>query len=450
MTDLKLLEKEALNLVTLARKAGADDCDVVVASSESLSVGVREGKIENTERSESDARYLRVFCGKKVASVAANQADSLETLAERAVAMARVSPEDVFQGLADPERLFETETLEKELETLDLCDTHQPSSTELEKMALEAEAAGREVSGVQKSMGAGAGWSRSGFVLATSNGFSGSYQRSGFSNSAAMVAGEGTGMERDYDYDSAVHLENLKDPSEIGRSAGERAARRLGPRQVESGAFPVVFDPRVSAALLGSFVGAINAASVARKTSFLRERMNEKVASDSVTIVDDPMIPRQSGSRLFDGEGVSAEKLIPVEKGMLLDWFLDCATARELGLETNGRAARGGSGTNPSTTNCYMMAGEKPPEEVIGSIVQGLYLSETIGHGINMVTGDYSKGASGFWIENGEITYPVAEITIAGNLAEMFCNMTPASDLEFKYGINAPTLLVEGMVIGGK
>ena len=450
MADLQLLEKEALNLVTLARKAGADHCDVVVASSESLSIGVRDGKTENSERSESDARYLRVFCGKKVASVAANQADNLETLAERAVAMARVSPEDTFQGLADPDRLYDVKEVEKNIALLDLCDTHQPTSAELEHMALEAEAAGSEVDGVQKSMGAGAGWSRSGFVLATSDGFSGSYQRSGFSNSAAMVAGEGTAMERDYDYDSVIHLEDLKHPAEIGRSAGERAARRLGPRQVSSGNFPVIFDPRVSSALLGAFVGAINGASVARKTSFLRERMNEKVASQSISIVDDPTIPRQSGSRLFDGEGVSVEKLALVQDGVLCEWLLDFATARELGLQSNGRAARGGSGTNPATTNCYMMNGKEPSEALIGSIKQGLYLNETIGHGINMVTGDYSKGASGFWIENGVITYPVAEITIAGNLTEMFCNITPASDLEFKYGINAPTLLVEGMAIGGK
>ena len=450
MADLQLLEKEALNLVTLAKKAGADHCDVVVASSESLSIGVRDGKTENSERSESDARYLRVFCGKKVASVAANQADNLEVLAERAVAMARVSPEDAFQGLADPDRLYDSDVIEQNIAALDLCDTHHPTSLELEQMALEAEAAGSEVAGVQKSMGAGAGWSSSGFVLATSDGFSGSYRRSGFSNSAAMVAGEGTGMERDYDYDSAIHLEDLKHPAEIGRSAGERAAKRLGPRQVNSGSFPVVFDPRVSTALLGAFVGAINGASVARKTSFLREQMNKTVANKSITIVDDPLIARQSGSRLFDGEGVSAEKLTLVQNGVLREWLLDSATARELALETNGRAARGGSGTNPSTTNCYMMNGEETAGAIIGSIKQGLYLNETIGHGINMVTGDYSKGASGFWIENGEVTYPVAEITIAGNLTEMFCSMTPASDLEFKYGINAPTLLVEGMAIGGK
>ena len=450
MNDLKKLEADALNLVTLAKKAGADACDVVVASGNSLSVGIREGAVENSNRSESDALYLRVFCDKKIASVTSNTKNNPQSLAERAVAMAKVSPEDPFQGLADQSRLFPRESMEAKITELDLFDVTEPDVSYMEKQALEAEAAGLGVKGVSKSLGAGMGWSTSGFVLATSDGFSGSYQRSGFSLSASLVAGEGTGMERDYDYDSAIYLGDLQSAQAIGISAGERTVKKIAPRQVKSGAYPIIADRRVSAALLGSLSNAVNASSVARKTSFLRDRMGKQITKSGINIFDDPHMVRKSGSKIFDGEGVANERINLVEDGLLQTWLLDSATARELNLQTNGRAARGSSGTSPSTTNCYMEAGEQSVEEMIASIKEGLFLTETIGHGINMVTGDYSKGASGFWIENGEIAFPVAEITIAGNLAEIFMNMTPASDLEFKYGTNAPTLLLEGMTIGGK
>ncbi|MBO6814255.1 MAG: TldD/PmbA family protein [Rhizobiaceae bacterium] len=450
MIDLPSLEANAARLVDFARKAGADSCDVVVASGESLAVSVREGNVENSNRSEADALHLRVFCGNRVASVSANQGNDPEALAERAVAMARVSPEDPYQGLADKGRLFDPKHLAEQNAKLDLLDETAPDASLLEEQALAAEEAGLAVTGITKSMGSGMGYSRSGFVLATSHGFVGSVERSGFSLSSSLVAGEGTTMERDYEYDSKTHLADLKSATEIGTAAGERTVRRLNPSQVPSGAFPIVMDPRISAGVLGTLCGAINASSVARKTSFLRDRMGKQVAAGNIRIIDDPLMVRKPGSKLFDGEGVTCQKLVMVEDGILQDWFLDCATARELDLETNGRASRSGSGTSPSTTNCYMEPGTKTPEEMISQISQGLYLTETIGHGINMVTGDYSKGASGYWIENGEIAFPVAEITVAGNLADMFMNMTPASDLDFKYSTNAPTLLVEGMTIGGK
>jgi PmbA protein len=450
MIDLPSLEANAARLVDFARKAGADSCDVVVASGESLAVSVREGNVENSNRSEADALHLRVFCGNRVASVSANQGNDPEALAERAVAMARVSPEDPYQGLADKGRLFDPKHLAEQNAKLDLLDETAPDASLLEEQALAAEEAGLAVTGITKSMGSGMGYSRSGFVLATSHGFVGSVERSGFSLSSSLVAGEGTTMERDYEYDSKTHLADLKSATEIGTAAGERTVRRLNPSQVPSGAFPIVMDPRISAGVLGTLCGAINASSVARKTSFLRDRMGKQVAAGKIRIIDDPLMVRKPGSKLFDGEGVTCQKLVMVEDGILQDWFLDCATARELDLETNGRASRSGSGTSPSTTNCYMEPGTKTPEEMISQISQGLYLTETIGHGINMVTGDYSKGASGYWIENGEIAFPVAEITVAGNLADMFMNMTPASDLDFKYSTNAPTLLVEGMTIGGK
>ena len=450
MNNLKTLEADAENLVSLAKQSGADACDVVVASGNSLSVSVRDGELENSNRSESDALYLRVFCGKKIASVTSNTKKDPKSLVERAVAMAKVSPEDQYQGLADQGRLFPPDQISERIAQLDLYDQTETTASDMERMALEAEASGLAVKGVAKSMGAGMGWSSSGFVLATSDGFSGSYERSGFSLSVSLVAGEGTGMERDYDFDSAIHLGDLRSPEDIGLSAGERVVKRLGPRQVTSGKYPLVFDPRISAGMVGTLAGAINAASVARKTSFLREKMGEQVMASNINIIDDPLMVRRSGSRPFDGEGVSSEKLDLIKNGVLQTWLLDSATARELSLETNGRASRGASGTNPSTTICYMEAGSKSPDEMISEIEKGLYVTETIGHGVNMVTGDYSKGASGYWIENGELTYPVAEVTIAGNLAEMFLNTTPADDLVFKYGTNAPTLLVEGMTTGGK
>lgn len=450
MNDLKKLEADALNLVNLATKAGADSCDVVVASGNSLSVAVREGAIENSDRSEADALYLRVFCDGKVASVTSNSKNDPSTLAERAVAMAKVSPKDPYKGLADKDRLLDISVIPLRMAELDLFDATEPDPAHMETQALEAEAAGLAVKGVTKSLSCGSSWSTSGFVLATSDGFSGSYQRSGFSLVGSFAAGEGTGMERDYDYDVAIYDADLRDAQTIGKTAGEKAIKRLNPRQVKSGSYPIIVDRRVSAPMLGSLTSAINASSVARKTSFLRDKMGKQIMAAGINIVDDPHMVRRSGSKIFDGEGVANEKLELVRDGVLQTWLLDSATARELELQTNGRASRSGSGTNPSTTNCYMEAGEQSMEEMIASIKEGLYLTETIGHGINMVTGDYSKGASGYWIENGEIAFPVAEITIAGNLADMFMHMTPASDLEFKYGTNAPTLLLEGMTIGGK
>jgi len=299
-------------------------------------------------------------------------------------------------------------------------------------------------------MGSGMGWGTTGFVLATSDGFSGSYQRSGISVSASFVAGDGTSMERDYDYDSCVHMSDLKSAEVIGKSAAEKVVKRLNPRQVNSGSYPIIFDKRISTGIAGTLASAVNGSAVARKTSFLRDKMGKQVAAKGINIIDDPHMVRRSGSRVFDGEGARSGKLNIVENGKLQTWLLDSATARELGLSPNGRAGRGGSGTSPSTSNLYMEPGEQSFEDMISSIKEGFYVTETIGHGINMVTGDYSKGAAGYWIENGEITYPVAEITIAGNLADMFLHMHPANDLEFKYGTNAPTLLIEGMTLGGK
>ena len=442
MVELESLEENAERLVSAALKAGADQCDVVVTKGQSVGVSVREGKVENTGSAEGDDFYLRVFAGKRVATVSTNQIADLDMVAERAVAMARVSPEDPFQGLAAAEDLIAG------IPDLDLLEASPPDPGRLQEAALEAEEAGLAVSGVSKSMGASAGWGISGFVLATSAGFSGSYARSGCSVSASMMSGEGETMERDYDFSSAVHRGDLRSPAEIGRTAGERAVRRANPRKVASGAYPVIFDRRLSGGILGSLLGAINAASVARKTSFLRDAMGKQVANGAITIDDDPLRPRGLGSRPFDGEGMAPAPITFVDAGLLKDWVLDWAAARELGLAaSNARASRGGS---PSPTNCHIAAGATSVADMMAGIGTGLLLTETIGHGGNMVTGDYSKGAAGYWIENGEPAYPVSEITIAGNLKDMFLNMIPADDLEFRNAANAPSLLIEGMTIGGK
>lgn len=442
--DFESLEENSKQFVAAAMKAGADHCDVVVANGQSRGISVRDGKIENTSSSQGDGFSLRVFVENKVATVSTNQIADLQMMAERAVAMAKVAPQDPFQGLADGP------TYDANDKSLELLDPSIPSVEELTTSAMSAEAAGLNVSGVSKSMGASAGWGISGFVLATSNGFSGSYARSGSSCSAAMLSGSGETMERDYDFTSAVFREDLRPPEEIGASAGERAVRRANPRQIESGAVPIIFDKRISGGLLGALLGAINGASVARKTSFLRELMGEKVTSEQINIHDDPLINRGLGSKPFDGEGLACKPLCLVENGILQEWLLDSAAARELGLKTNARAIRGGGGTSPSSSNAWIEAGQRSLEEITSEIQNGFYCTETIGHGINMVTGDYSKGATGFWIENGEISYPVSEITIAGNLKDMFLNMEPLNDLEFKGSVNAPSMLVTGMMIGGK
>lgn len=441
---LNSLEERAAELVDTARRAGADHCDCVIARNQSLGISVRDGKFEDSDRSESDSFSLRVFCGNRTASVSANQATDLKALCERAVAMAKVSPEDIHAMLAPQERLA------SEITDLDLFDATEPNVTSMTNDALECEAAGQQISGVTKSMGASSGWGMTGFVLATSNRFSGSYSLSRFSRSAAMIAGEGTSMQRDYDYHTTAHAEDLRAPADIGKIAGERVVKRLNPRQVDSGAFPVIFDKRQSNGILATLASAINGNAITRKTSFLRDLMAAEICRDDVNIICDPLIKRGLGSRPVDGEGIATDKITFVENGVLKQWVLDCATASELGLISNARAVRSGSGTAPSTTNLYMENGQSSLEEMIGSIESGLYLDETIGHGINMVSGDYSKGAGGFWIENGKIAFPVSEITIAGNLKDIFRSMIPANDLELKTATNAPSLLVEGLTIGGK
>lgn len=449
---MSLSDNEAANialaqkLIELTQAAGADAADVLVSDSASLSVSCRMGELEDTERAESRDIGLRAMLGRKQAFVSGSAVDdeALKQLAQRAVDMAQATPEDRYCGFAPEDRLTKT------IPALDIADAHEPDSDALLAMAVACEGAARAVEGITNSEGGGAGWGRATTALATSHGFEGAYTSTSFSTSCAVIGGAGEAMERDYASHSARHLEDLDAPELIGQRAGECTVKRLNPRKIKSTKADVVYHPRVAASLLGHLSAAISGNAIARGTSFLRDSMGEKIMSAAVTIEDDPLRPRGLRSAGFDGEGVATEKLIPVDKGVLQCWWLDSASARQLELETNGRAARGiGGPPGPSATNLYMQNGKDSVETLLKNIGTGFYVTELIGMGVNGVTGDYSRGASGFWIENGEIAYPVSEITIAGNLKEMFLNMTPADDLEFRRGVNAPTILVEGMALAG-
>ncbi len=450
MPDLRDAEARTLSflneLVARAVKAGADAADALAAEGTSLSVSQRLGKREDLERSEGVDLGLRVFVGKRSAIVSSTDRSpaAVDELVERAVAMAKIAPEDPHAGLAEPDLLA------KSWPNLDLLDATEPSPEELYARAAEAEDAARAVPGVANSEGADASWGRSTVALATSGGFAGAYSGSSHSVSASVIAGEGTAMERDYDFSSARFLSDLEDATAIGRAAGERAVKRLNPKKVKSAQVPVVYDPRVSNGILRHLASAISGTAVARGTSFLRDKLNEKIFADGIVIVDDPHRARGLASRPFDGEGVANHKTNLVDSGTLTTWLLDTSSAHQLGLRSAGHASRGASSPpSPSTSNLYMEPGSRAPADLMADIEAGFYVNELIGFGINPVTGDYSRGAAGFWIEKGELAYPVSELTIAGNLKDMFLNLTPANDLVFRYGANAPTLRIEGMTVAG-
>ena len=408
LTDQSALSALAERLVAAARKAGADAADAVAMRSVSQSVEVRDGAVEESERAEGNDMGLRVLVGQRQAVVSTNDLnpDGVAALAERAVAMAKVAPEDRYAGLA--------------------------------------------VKGVSKSGGASASAGIGGMVLVSSHGFSGAYLGSRHSVSMQAIAGAGTAMETDYDYASALHAADLDAPERIGQNAGERAVKRLNPRKVSTQKLPVVFDRRVSSSLIGHLASAINGSSIARKSSFLKDKMGAQLFARGINVIDDPLRRRGLRSRPFDAEGVAVRRMALVEDGVLKSWLLDSATARELGLTTTGHAQRGASSTpSPGASNLHLEPGAPSVEQLIEDVAEGFYVTDLIGMGVNGVTGDYSRGASGFWIEHGELTYAVSEVTIAGHLLDMFRTLAPASDLEFRYGTNAPTVRVEGLTIAG-
>lgn len=434
------------DLIKSAQSQGADAADALFAEGTSLSLSWRKGEVEQLERSEGMDLGLRVFVGKSQAIVSSSDIGkrALGELVERAVAMAKSVPEDPFAGLADPDQLATAFT------DFDMFDPSEPSADDLTQSARIAEEAGLEVAGVSNSEGAHAGFSQSSIAFAASNGFAHTYQRSRHSLSASMLAGEGTGMERDYDYTGAVWAEDLQSAEAIGRSAGERAVKRLDPQKAKTQQVPVVFDNRAARSLVGHLSGAINGSSIARGTSFLKDKMGEDIFAPGVTIIDDPHRIRGLRSAAFDDEGLPTQKRNVIDQGKLTTWFLDLRSARQLGLESTGHAGRGvSSPPSPGASNLYLEAGSISVAELIKDIKAGFYVTELIGMGVNTVTGDYSRGASGFWIENGEITHAVSEVTVAGHLSDMFKSLTPANDLEFLYGVDAPTVRIEGMTLAG-
>ena len=446
LLDQSALTDLAERLVAAAGRAGADAADALAVRSVSLAVEVREGAVEESERSEGDDVGLRAFVGRRQAVVSTNDVNAdVAKLAERAVAMAKVAPEDPFAGLADPARLA------RDVPDLDLLDPDLPTVALLEERAQRAERAGLAVKGVTKSGGASASAGIGGLVLVTSHGFRGAYLSSGQSVSMTAIAGEGTAMERDYDYSSTLHGADLDPPEKVGRTAGERTVERLNPRKVKTKRVPIVFDRRIAGSLVSHLASAINGAAVARKTSFLKDRLGERLFRPGVHVIDDPLRRRGLRSRPFDAEGVATRRLAVVEDGVLASWILDSATARELGFASTGHAQRGVSSTPaPGPSNLHLAAGSDTPEGLMADIAEGFYVTDLIGVGVNQVTGDYSRGASGFWIENGKRSYPVSEVTIAGNLIEMFQTLLPANDLEFRFGTNAPSVRVEGITVAGR
>jgi len=440
-------QSRVADLVAAARRAGADAADALYYGSASTSVSVRLGELEDVERSEGETIGLRLFVGRRSASVSSSDLSrpALDALVDRALAMAREAPEDAWAGLAPEDRLLKAPP-----PVIDGDDGIEPSPADLRARALAAEEAARAVPGVTNSEGASAGNGRTVIALATSGGFAGSYALSGHDGGASVIAGEGAAMQRDYASRAARHLADLEAAQAIGRRAGERAVARLNPVKLPSGAMPVVFDRRVGPSLLGHLAGAITGGAIARRTSFLLDALGEPVFAPGVRIIDDPLRPRGMGSRPFDGEGLPVARRELIADGVLTGWLLDSASARQLGLEPTGNATRGlGGPPGAGTTNFYMEPGSLSAEALIGDIARGLYVVELIGQGVNGVTGDYSRGATGFLIENGRIGPPVAEITIAGNLKDMFRRLTPADDLEFRRATETPTLRIEGMTVAG-
>lgn len=447
MLNVQEAEARAASLVEAAKRAGADAADVLYVGDGSTGVQVRLGELEDVQRSEGEEIGLRFFVGSRSASVSSSDlsSEALVALVERAAAMAREAPEDPYARLAPEDRLMRGQGPD-----LDADDGRDPAPTELKQRALAMEEAARSVAGVTNSEGAGVSAGRSVFALATSHGFCRGFTTSGYGGSVSVIAGSGGDMQRDYASHSVRHFEDLDEPGKLGLLAGERAVRRLNPGKLPSGVMPVVFHPRVGASLIGHLLGAITGSAIARKTSFLLGRDGEAIFPQAITIRDDPHKRRGLRSKTFDGEGVATRPIDIISAGRLTGWLMDSASARQLGLEPTGHASRGiGGPPGASATNVDLLPGELSPEALMADIGRGLYVTELIGQGVNPVTGDYSRGASGFIIENGEITAPVAEITIAGNLIEMFASLRAASDLEQRRAMNVPTLRVEGLTVAG-
>lgn len=447
MLTVEEAEGRAAALVEAAVKAGADAADVLYVGDASTGVQVRLGALEDVGRSEGEEIGLRFFVGRRSASVSSSDLsdDALRALVERAAAMAREAPEDPYAGLAPEDRLYRGGA-----PALDADDGADPSPAELKQRALAMEETARSAPGITNSEGAGVSAGRSVIALAASHGFAGGYATSGYSGGISVIAGTGAAMQRDHASHQVRHYADLDPPETLGRLAAERAVRRLSPGRVPSGAMPILFDPRIGGSLIGHLVAAMSGPSIARRTSFLLGHENEPLFPTGIRIVDDPHRRRGLKSKPFDGEGVATRPRELVSDGRLGGWLLNAASARQLGLETTGHATRGvGGAPGVGTTNVHLEPGEQSPEALMADVARGLYVTELIGQGVNPVTGDYSRGASGFVIEDGVLAVPVAEITIAGNLIDMYRTLAAANDLEHRRAINVPTLRIEGMTVAG-
>ena len=445
MLSVTQARQTAQSLVERARSAGADAADAIYVGDRSSGVQVRLGELEDVQRSEGEEIGLRLFRGTRSASVASSDlsSDALAALVDRAMAMAAEAPEDPFAGLAPPEMLFRGDPVD-----LDNDDPVEPDPAALRARALEAESAALGIKGVSNSSGGSASASASTVALAISSGFAGAYRATGHSCSASVIAGEGAGMQRDYAYHTVRHVEDLENAAAIGRRAGERAVARLNPVKPTPGRTVILFDPRVAASLLGHFIAAINGASVARKASFLQGKLGEQIFARGVTIHDDPLRRRGLRSRPFDGEGLPVSPSDLVADGVLTSWLADSAAARQLGIAPTGHAVRGvGGAPGAGPSNVFLQPGKRSREELLAAYPSAILITELIGQGVNGVTGDYSRGASGFLVTNGAIGAPVAEITIASNLLDMFATMEPASDLILRRGIDSPTILIPEMIV---
>jgi PmbA protein len=435
------------DLLGRAKRGGADQADAMLVRSAGQSATWRLGKLDQVERSEAAEVGLRVLIGQKQGIVASGDLskDGLDKLVERTLAIARAVPEDRYAGLAGADEIA------REPADLDLDDGEEPASEALAEAAAEVEDAARAEPRITNSEGASAGWSRTQIFLAASNGFVGHSARSSHSLGVSVIAGANGAMERDYEYAVRIRLADLPAADALGRKAADRTVRRLNPKKVRSQQVPVVYDPRVAGSLLRHLISAISGPAVARGTTYLKDRLGEPVFAPGITIIEDPARPLGLRSRSFDAEGIAPVRRPLVEDGVLTTWLLDCASARQLGLRTTGHASRGpSSGPSPAPSNVWLEPTDRTPDELIADIDQGFYVIEMLGMGINPVTGDYSRGAAGFWIEHGEITHPVSGVTIAGNLLDMFKRVQPAGDLEFRYGIDAPTVRIDGMTVAGQ
>ena len=430
--------ESSLNLLLdTTKKLGAECTTVMANENTSVNVAARLGKLENIERNESSNIGLEIIDKKRKVSLSStnlNQ-EALEELAKNAMNMVKSIPIDEYCGLADKNMLYDGNL------DLNLVDNYIPENDDLLNNSIEAEDSALNIKGITNTEGASSSYSKNKFYLATSDGFFNTNDKTNYSTGISVIAGKGTKMERDYEYQSKVHFSDLDTPKKIGEKAAERAISRLNPKKVKSNSVPVIFDPRVSGSLLSLFIGGISGQAITRGTSFLKDKMNKDIFKNTINIIDDPHIKRGARSLTFDGEGVATKKLNLVENGKLKSWLLNSQYARQLNLKSTGHYS--------GVSNLYMSPGKKTNLELIKSIDQGFYITEMLGMSFSQVTGDYSRGASGYWIEKGERAYPVSEVTIAGNILDMYNMLTPASDLKMITGIDAPTLMIDKMIVAG-